>query len=286
MRRLIQVVAIIICGCAQQKPKEAVLKAATADSSGEWEIDDGCHYFLYESNSLISGAVTWEAKWKLPPRAISGFRAGEMIELYYESPHYSEFMSAGNYTTNVRSFSLRGVLKGDNMNGFMEGHSGLFDNFHTNWQAARRISGIVEIPTIHHEAVFDGEKGIDPATGKPWTPIKDLKIDPLTGLPIAPEPIVDQPDEPDIKVASVTGKVTEQNSSWWRWSYIVKLSSKRGIYDRTADIQFLDAEGFVLDSARKYDITIAAGKTNTISGFEMIPPLQASRVKSLRADIK
>jgi hypothetical protein len=118
---------------------------------------------------------------------------------------------------------------------------------------------------------------LDPATGLPYgaDPKKyDGKIDPETGLP---ELKKSQP-----KVFGIVGKVTEANDQWWRWAIQFSIGNPSGMaLDTDADIQFLDTQGFVVETKHEYHLKVDAYSTNHFSNYQFVDLPDAANVKKL-----
>lgn len=88
-------------------------------------------------------------------------------------------------------------------------------------------------------------------------------------------------------VIAVTGRVTEQNSTWWKWSYILSVANTNDgplVFD--ARIQFLDADGFVVDQNDLNGLTLGGHLTNRIAGYALINTGPAAKVKNLKALVR
>ena len=87
----------------------------------------------------------------------------------------------------------------------------------------------------------------------------------------------------NVTVVNISGRVTEQNSTWWKWSYLlVVANTNEAPIHFNATIQFLDKDGFVLDEDNEYDLSLGAKLTNRITGYKLITSLPASQVKNLK----
>jgi hypothetical protein len=103
------------------------------------------------------------------------------------------------------------------------------------------------------------------------------EINPATGLPM------DQP----LIVFPASGRVTESNDQWWRWA--VKFAIGNPNSDdtrRNAHIKFLDADGYVIDTADVYDLVIPADSTNYFSSYELVNLPGAANVKSIQVELE
>ncbi len=76
---------------------------------------------------------------------------------------------------------------------------------------------------------------------------------------------------PDYEIASIKTRVTETNDIWWKYAWILEVtnnSSSDFLLD--AEVQFQDADGFVIDSARAYNLLPRAGETTSFSDYTLI----------------
>jgi hypothetical protein len=93
-------------------------------------------------------------------------------------------------------------------------------------------------------------------------------------------------DQEPVEVVDISTKVTEQNSVWhkYAWNLTLKNNTDR---DKTisADIQWVDAEGFVIDSHTEYSLSVPAGQEKTFTDFVLISVPGATNVESVKAEI-
>ena len=100
-----------------------------------------------------------------------------------------------------------------------------------------------------------------------------------------PAPTAD-PDASLFEILSVDGRITESNSVWWKYAYIVELqntSDKRLLLDAT--IEFLDTDGFVVDDDRVYDFLLEPGETSSMTGYALIDASVAANVDGINAKV-
>ena len=104
---------------------------------------------------------------------------------------------------------------------------------------------------------------------------------------VFPRPETTPPDagtgQADLET-SVRYRVTERNSVFWRFSWILEMvnnTASRGTYD--VRINFLDAQGFVVDFDLDFDVTVSARSTRTLRGEELIRSESAPSVVSVEA---
>lgn len=83
------------------------------------------------------------------------------------------------------------------------------------------------------------------------------------------EPVV--VEERDWELVEIDSKVTESNSSWWKYAWKLTLKSS-GTVDRIfqTTIEFQDADGFIVDSDREYDLVLKGGTQKTFTGSTLI----------------
>lgn len=91
--------------------------------------------------------------------------------------------------------------------------------------------------------------------------------------------------KPAFEVLNVTAKATEKNDVWWRYGYRLTVRNNgKDIDPQIFDIQFLDAEGYVIDTATTYPKTvIMPGATAIITGEKLVSLPGAARVAKLKA---
>jgi len=91
------------------------------------------------------------------------------------------------------------------------------------------------------------------------------------------------PDKAEFEVISLTARATEKNDAWWRYGYRLTIRNNGTDDNRQFfDIQFLDADGYVIDTKPVYDI-IKPGTTDIITGDKMINLPGAVRVANIKA---
>ncbi len=94
------------------------------------------------------------------------------------------------------------------------------------------------------------------------------------------------PDPPILETVDVieaTSKVTEQNDTWWRWSYKVKVRNNSS--DRLTKflrLQYLDSEGYEIEHTL-VEIKVAPLETKTVTGSILIDVPKTQRVKSVHS---
>lgn len=110
-----------------------------------------------------------------------------------------------------------------------------------------------------------------------------------TEQPVAAEQEQEQeevPQQKSIEIVDVSTKVTEQNSIWWKYAWVLKLKNNTN-RDRSvsAEIKWVDVDGFVIDSATEYSLTIPAGEEKTFNDFALISTPGASDVEGIQAEL-
>lgn len=95
------------------------------------------------------------------------------------------------------------------------------------------------------------------------------------------------PEQKPVEVVNVSTKVTEQNSVWWKYAWILTLKNNT---DRersvTAVLKWVDVDGFVVDSDTEYSLTIPAGEEKTFNDFKLVSTPGASDVNGIQAELK
>jgi TPR repeat protein len=95
-------------------------------------------------------------------------------------------------------------------------------------------------------------------------------------------PVVSQ--TPTYDVWSITAKPTEQNDVWWRFGYRLTVQNKGLDTEKQRfEIQFLDAQGYVIDTATTDQIAIKPGTTEIITGETLVNLPGAAQVSKLKA---
>lgn len=94
-------------------------------------------------------------------------------------------------------------------------------------------------------------------------------------------------DDLDWEIVSVDGRVTEKNDSWWRFAYIVEIEN-RDDYEMVLDltVQFLDADGFIVDDDYSYNLYIGAHTTKQFTGYDLVTASVAENVESINASVE
>jgi hypothetical protein len=102
-----------------------------------------------------------------------------------------------------------------------------------------------------------------------------------------PEPpaIVTQSDA--LKIESIDSRVTESNASWQKHAWILVIRNEGSeSYTANATIEWMDADGFVIDDDSEYGLTIGPGESKTFRGYDLISVPEASKVTNVSAKIQ
>lgn len=96
-----------------------------------------------------------------------------------------------------------------------------------------------------------------------------------------------QDTQPTLVVVNIDTKVTEKNSVWWKYSWILTLKNT-GTRDRVvnAELSWQDKDKFVLDTDRQYGLSIPAGTEKTFSGYQLVDIQTAPSVYGIGVNIK
>lgn len=90
-----------------------------------------------------------------------------------------------------------------------------------------------------------------------------------------------------VDVVSIDSKVTESNSVWQKCAWVLVLENK-GTSATAVDarIEWLDADGFVIDDDNVYGVALQAGTRDTVTGYQLINLPGALNIKKVSAKIK
>ncbi|MDD4984205.1 MAG: hypothetical protein PHQ43_00250 [Dehalococcoidales bacterium] len=98
---------------------------------------------------------------------------------------------------------------------------------------------------------------------------------------------VSNPPPSSIQLVSVDYRVTEQNSTWWRYSYQVTIRNTAAVQQVVSGkLQYQDSAGFELDYSDIYNKVVAANTDTVISDSDLIGSDKASRVAKLVVTIE
>jgi uncharacterized protein YceK len=84
-------------------------------------------------------------------------------------------------------------------------------------------------------------------------------------------------------VTSATYKVTEQNSSWWRFSYtIIVKNNTNSLFLLSGTIQYLDSDGAVVDTDYIYGVNLQGNQSTTVTNSSQVDVSKAPKVASMK----
>jgi hypothetical protein len=87
------------------------------------------------------------------------------------------------------------------------------------------------------------------------------------------------------EITSIQTRVTEQNDQWWKYAWVLKVRNDSD-YPITldAEIKWLDADGFVIETDSAYELTVPAVSEETFQDFDLIDMPSAQNVRSVTAE--
>jgi hypothetical protein len=92
------------------------------------------------------------------------------------------------------------------------------------------------------------------------------------------------PSAPKYEIISVDSRVTESNDVFWKYAWILEVeNSSRKDMVLNAEIQFQDADGFVVDTAYAFGLILPAGETKKFSDSILIRLPGAESVENIYA---
>ena len=98
-----------------------------------------------------------------------------------------------------------------------------------------------------------------------------------------------QPQEPQgtgLQALHIGTKVTEQNDAYQKFAWTLKVKNTTDIGKSfTAKIQWLDADGFIVDDDVAYDLMLDANEEKQFAGYALIDADAASTATSVTAHI-
>ena len=105
--------------------------------------------------------------------------------------------------------------------------------------------------------------------------------------PPANEAVALAPATTPLQVVDVQAKPTEVNDTWWRmaWQLTVRNTTRQGI-ELDATIEFLDADGFVVDDTREYGVSVPGGSSRTFTGYDLVDTNAAVNVVGVKAKLR
>lgn len=89
-----------------------------------------------------------------------------------------------------------------------------------------------------------------------------------------------------VTLTNVSYAITEQNEIWWRyaWKFTVNNPGSWPI-NFNAKIQYLDANGFEVDTGYEYGLSVAANSSQDFAGSDLVLVSVAPRVASVKVYI-
>lgn len=101
------------------------------------------------------------------------------------------------------------------------------------------------------------------------------------------QPISVATSAPTFEILEVDTRVTETNNVWWKYAWLLTLENKSSdLLALSAEIQFLDEDGFVVDDDFVPDMLLGAGETKTFRDYVLIDADAASKVDAINALVK
>lgn len=95
------------------------------------------------------------------------------------------------------------------------------------------------------------------------------------------------PQQAAIEIVDISTRVTESNSVWWKyaWNLTLKNNTDR---DRTvtAEIKWVDADGFVVDDDTAYSLVVPANSEKTFNDYQLIDTSVAPDVEGIKAQVR
>jgi len=111
--------------------------------------------------------------------------------------------------------------------------------------------------------------------------------EPSSSVASAPsQPAVAQSQASRFEIVEVDARVTESNSTWWKyaWKLTVKSLSDHPITVK-AIIEFKDADGFVIDDDTEYGLPLQPHEERTFTGYDLIDASVARNVAQIGAKV-
>ena len=91
--------------------------------------------------------------------------------------------------------------------------------------------------------------------------------------------------EDNLKIIEIDSKITETNSTWWKYAWRLTMNSEPLGVQVNANIKFLDKDGFVVDDDYQYGLNIPAKGQKTFTGYKLITASSARNVAQISANI-
>ena len=92
--------------------------------------------------------------------------------------------------------------------------------------------------------------------------------------------------ERDWEIVAVDSKVTESNSTWWKYAWKLTLHNSGEVaHAFNATIEFQDKDGFIVDTSRSDTVVVPANADETLTGYGLIRTPGASNVARTLAKV-
>lgn len=110
--------------------------------------------------------------------------------------------------------------------------------------------------------------------------------------PAAPRPAQQptapaRPPEATFEIVSIDYRVTERNDTFWRhsWKLVLKNTSAEAAVFR-AEIEFQDADGFLVDSDTGRDLVVPANSEQSFTGAALVTTSSAAKIAKVNAKVQ
>lgn len=91
-----------------------------------------------------------------------------------------------------------------------------------------------------------------------------------------------EPQRGRLRVVEASGRATERNDSWWRFGWVVTIANEsQAPRTFTLQVQFLDADGYVVDQDLARGLVVAGGERRTFRDSVLIDATVAPKVDSV-----
>ena len=90
----------------------------------------------------------------------------------------------------------------------------------------------------------------------------------------------------ELAIVDVDARITESTDVWSRFAW--KLTLRNGLSNAVevnATIEFLDADGFVIDDTTEYGLVVPSGETREFTGYDLLDASIAPNVKGVKAKL-
>ena len=88
-----------------------------------------------------------------------------------------------------------------------------------------------------------------------------------------------------VEVVKVDASVTEDNSVYTQYAYILNVRNNGGTYNQSFEVELLDSSGFVIDRDLLYSETLAPGD-NVIRGTILVHGAKRNAIASVNAKLR